>query len=263
MLYQERQYLKKLMIKNLILDDLNLQWNEAPDKIITQRKILRDLSKNSFTLHLQVGLNEDLPKWDSSDWNAVLENIKTICLAARQSGIRSIIINTDTGGLDRRNYRKISLWDPEFNDRYQDISDSFAEQIIYQRGREVMQTIQSVEPRMQVAIYPVGPAEPITQNYTYWQHFASGMLSIKHNSEIKFIANIRKDPDQELGDAAQMLVSLFNNNRYTADTLTIIPHYQSKALPEEQIILTKLQEKPTGYILQARFSELLQFLAEF
>jgi len=179
-LYRNRDYLRKLSINSLILNDLSIQWNGSPEKIIAQRPTLRAFSKSAFSyfsLYIPLSLNEELPKWDSPDWDTALKNIKTLCAAAQQSGIRGIIINTDTGDLDRRTYRKNKLWDPEENDRYQDISDSFAEQIIYERGREIMQIIESVDPKMQVAIYPVGPAEPITQNYTYWPHFAKGMLS--------------------------------------------------------------------------------------
>ena len=245
----ERTYLKKLEIKTLILSNLTLAWNDSPDILIKQRKTLNTLKNNSLNVYMRIDLNEDLPKWDDPDWVNVNNSIKKIISEAKASGIQGVIINTDTGRLWSPAYNPNQLWNPDFNMRYKDISDSFAEQIIYQRGREIAQAIKDAHPRIEIAVYPVGPAEPVSKNYTYWHHFVNGMLSTKQ--QIQLIANAQNT--QSVQAAAQSVENLLDSK-----TISILPLFQSKNT--EPYNFEELQNNYTSYILPYRFHDLLQLL---
>ncbi|MDR2430970.1 MAG: hypothetical protein LBD99_01760 [Candidatus Margulisbacteria bacterium] len=254
-LNQQQVYLNKLKITGLILSSLTLRWNDAPDQLIAQRKNLRALKQNVPQLYLQIDLAEDLPKWDSADWAIVEDNIQEIAREARRSGITGIILNTDSGQLASRNYYSNNqLWKPEYNKRYADISDAFAEQILYQRGRELRQVIEAVSPRARIAVTPAGPAEPATANYAYWHHFVNGLFSAGQNNTL--FASVRANPEQTTALAAQSLSGLLE----TRIQAGIIPVYRPQSQPDEKI-LQALQDNNSVYVLQAKFADLLQFLA--
>jgi hypothetical protein len=176
---RQKDALQERGINDVILSDLTITWDTPAEKLADNRRVFREFRKQQLYPHWQIDLTETLPKWDSANWVTVNTALYNIISEAKHAGVTGLVINTAAG----------RLWNPLYNPRYDNISDSLAEQIIYQRGRDFMQIIENVYPQIEVAVYPVGAFERITANYTYWHHFVNGLTSIQRQQPVKLIFN--------------------------------------------------------------------------
>ena len=201
--WQNKERLKEIEATDIVFLRLAVNWDTSPTELNEHRRVIRALRKETLRSILPINLTETLPKWDTPEWTTVNQNIQNLATEAKRIGFNGFLLNTSTSATKR-------LWDPEYNPRYKDISDDFAEQIVYQRGREIMQAIESVYPQAEIIIYPAGPLEPITRNYTYWHHFTNGLLSLEHQ-HIHVTAKVRDNPEQILQTANAVLSHLLDN----------------------------------------------------
>jgi hypothetical protein len=176
-LVTQRKAIKNNGFRGCIVAGLPTNWNADLVHLNTYRRDCKRLNRYFHQNYLAIYINaKDLPPWDDLQaWHAVLQNISGIAKFARKTGFAGIFVDTEDA----------SLWDPEWNERYKTVSDDFASKIIYQRGREIIQAIESVFPHAAIIIYPLGVEEPpapggTVSQYEYWIHFANGMLSTKH-----------------------------------------------------------------------------------
>ncbi|GBR73318.1 hypothetical protein NO1_0719 [Candidatus Termititenax aidoneus] len=176
---RQKYALQERGIYDVILSDLTITWDTPAEKLADNRRVFREFNKQQLYPHWQIDLTETLPKWDSANWVAVNTALYNIVSEAKHAGVKGLVINTAAG----------RLWNPLYNPRYNNISDSLAEQIIYQRGRDLMQVIENVYPQIEIAVYPVGAFERSTANYTYWHHFVNGLASIQRQQPVKLIFN--------------------------------------------------------------------------
>ncbi|MDR2428613.1 MAG: hypothetical protein LBD62_02275 [Candidatus Margulisbacteria bacterium] len=240
---RQKDALQERGINDVILSDLTINWDVPAERLADSRRVFGEFRKQQLYPHWQINLTETLPKWDSANWATVNTALYNIVSEAKQSGVQGLIINTAAG----------RLWNPLYNPRYNNISDSLAEQIIYQRGRDFMQIIENVYPQIEIAVYPVGAFERNTPNYTYWHHFVNGLASIPRRQPVKLIFNSQNSYGRFVNTPNIPPAAL------EAADLPLIPLYKIPDQAGTAEIFANIQilhEKYSQIILSAKYSAL-------
>jgi hypothetical protein len=240
---RQKDVLQERGINDIILSDLTINWDTPAERLADSRRVFQAFREQQLYPHWQINLTETLPKWDSDNWVTVNAALYNIVNEAKQAGVQGLVINTAAG----------RLWNPLYNPRYNDISDSLAEQIIYQRGRDLMQIIEIIYPQIEIAVYPVGDFERSTANYTYWSHFVNGLTSVPRQQPVKLIFNSQNSYGRFVNTPSAPPSTL------EAADLPLLPLYEifDHVNREEMIAnIQTLREKYPQIIVRAKHSAL-------
>ncbi|MDR1113568.1 MAG: hypothetical protein LBL50_00575 [Candidatus Margulisbacteria bacterium] len=240
---RQKDALREREINDVILSDLTITWDTPAEKLADNRRVFREFRKQQLYPHWQIDLTETLPKWDSDNWAAVNTALYNIVSEAKYAGVKGLVINTAAG----------RLWNPLYNPRYNNISDSLAEQIIYQRGRDIMQIIENVYPQIEIAVYPVGAFERSTANYTYWHHFVNGLASIQRQQPVKLIFNSQNFYGHFVNTPNALPAML------DAADLPLVPLYKMPDHSDAEEILANIQTLYENYpqiVIRAQYAAL-------
>jgi hypothetical protein len=183
-----RRKIRAGVISGCVITTMPTNWNSDTTALINYRRDCKRVNKYFKNNYIRISLaDKNLPTWDDlAAWKTINDQINTICHFARKTGFIGFVIDT-------RDPEEL-LWNPEWNTKYKTISDDFASKVIYQRGREIIQTIDSVYPNSQILVLSLGvndpplPGETISRT-AYWIHFANGLLSTQHPGKIGFIVD--------------------------------------------------------------------------
>ncbi|MBZ0190647.1 MAG: hypothetical protein K8F34_03010 [Candidatus Kuenenia stuttgartiensis] len=164
-------------------------WWTPKKQIFKDIEVLTKINKegaaygiDSNFIKVAIGYRE-LPNWtDDKAWAVVLNNFRNIADLIKQSGTKGIALDTEP--------YKASLFDTKA-ERFKSMNRDILKAKIYQRGKEIMQSLTGVFPDIEVIILPEGafywfnPGEG-TMPYAYelWIDFFNGMASVKNNKGI-------------------------------------------------------------------------------
>ena len=225
-------------VSGIIVTTVSANWfdEELPTKKIQHEcQRLNHLFPDSYlSTNLIPPTIATMPNWDDiSGWATINARILAISQFARNAGFKGLLLDTQD--------RNTLFWCPEENPRYKDISDEFASKVIYQRSREMIQTIDTGFPNAQILINPVGCISPEKTysdipKYLYWVHFANGLMSTRHGPGIAFVVDSYTD----------ILTTANIEERLTADYATLNMLLDEKQYWQEKGSLSFiLKEKDT------------------
>lgn len=187
----QRKKLKTNHISGLIICSLPSNWYDIEASLNATykdcQKLNRTFPENYLMTRLVPQTLEQMPNWDDiGAWVTINQRIQTIAQFAKHTGFKGLLIDTTVNGPE--------FWCPAENPRYKDISDEFASKVIYQRSREMIQSISKVSSTIPILLAPTGliatqPKYSPYPNYQYWIHFANGLLSTRHPGGITFVAD--------------------------------------------------------------------------
>jgi hypothetical protein len=164
-------------------------WWTPREKLFENVAILMDVNKKGTSygidrnfVKVALGYGK-LPIWtDDEAWSGILSNFRNIAEFIKQSGTRGIAIDTEP--------YEVPLFDPE-TDRFKTVDRKILKDKVYQRGKEIMQSLTEGFPDIEVVILPEGAFYWFNQDqgssartYELWIDFFNGMASVRNKKGI-------------------------------------------------------------------------------
>ncbi len=164
-------------------------WWTPKEQIFKDIEVLTKINKegaaygiDSNFIKVAIGYRE-LPNWtDDKAWAGVLNNFRNIADLIKQSGTKGIALDTEP--------YNASLFDTKA-ERFKSTNCDILKARVYQRGKEIMQSLTGVFPDIEVIILPEGafywfnPDEGTKPGaYELWIDFFNGMASVRNKKGI-------------------------------------------------------------------------------
>lgn len=160
-------------------------WWTPRDKLFKNVNILKKVNLkgeqygvDSNFIKVALGYRE-LPIWtDDMAWADILNNFKNIADLIKETGAKGIAIDTEP-------YNS-SLFNSK-TERFKSVSRDILKNMVYQRGKEIMQVLVEVFPDIEVILLHEGGYhwyEARDKEYELWMDFFNGMASVKNRKGI-------------------------------------------------------------------------------